>query len=454
MASAPSPDALQHYEQRAFARYFVHDIHFPLLGMALLCAVSAWLLHGRVPEGWIAAWLVLAVAGNAGREGFLHWVRPRLEAEQRHALVLQVFVGSSVVTGVTWGLFVAMYLDPTRSLNMLIAGSFVAGLIGVSVTPLSIWPPAFYAFALPIVLPYGVLMLRAGGTEPLTLAALSLVYLGAMASYAQATHRLHRETMRLRFDNQALIEDLSARKADAENASRTKGLFLAGVSHDLKQPVRAITLYTGFLRHANLQALGEDKLRQTLDKIEAAASAVHHQISRLLELSRLQSGTLTVNLVPVDVAELLAGVQALLSPDAQARGVQLHVARTGGHRVLADRRMLESVVQNLLSNAIKHSQGQRVYVGTRWRPCEPTQGHATGMALCIEVRDNGVGIEPQRLAQLFDAYRSFDDQHGRDSHGLGLAIARAQATYLGCDIAVASQPGRGSTFTLCGLMPA
>ena len=72
----------------------------------------------------------------------------------------------------------------------------------------------------------------------------------------------------------------------------------------------------------------------------------------------------------------------------------------------------------------------------------------------IEVRDNGVGIEATRLAQLFDAYRSFDDQHGRDSHGLGLAIAKAQATYLGCDIQVRSAPGRGSTFTVCGLRPA
>lgn len=449
MAPAPPSDALRHFEVRAFARYFVHDIHFPLLGMAALCAASAWLLHGRVPNGWIVAWLALAVLGNAGREGFLHWVRPRLETEQRHALVLQVFVASSVVTGLTWGLFVALYLDPSRSLSMLIVGSFVAGLIGVSVTPLSILPPAFYAFALPIVLPYVALMLTAGGTEPLTLAALSLVYLGAMASYAHATHRLHRETMRLRFENQALIEDLSARKADAENASRTKGLFLAGVSHDLKQPVRAITLYTGFLRHANLRTLGEDQLRQTVDKIEAAASAVHHQISRLLELSRLQSGTLAVNLVPVDVGELLAGLQALMAADAQARGVQLHMATCRGRQVLADRRMLESVVQNLLSNAIKHSQGKRVYVGTRWR----ARDHG-GMALCIEVRDQGVGIAPERLAQLFDAYRSFDDQHGRDSHGLGLAIARAQATYLGCDITVASQPGRGSTFTLCGLVPA
>lgn len=449
MFRAPPKDALAQYEERAFARYFVHDIHFPLLGMAALCLASAWLLHGRVPNAWIAAWLALCVAGNLGREGFLRHVRPRLESEQLHGRVLHVFVWSSVVTGVTWGSFVCLYLDPSRTVTLLIVGSFVAGLIGVSVTPLSIHPPAFYAFALPTVLPYVTLMVLAGGTEQLTLALLSLVYLGAMASYAHATHRLHRETMRLRFENQNLIEDLTARRADAENASRTKGLFLAGVSHDLKQPVRAITLYTGFLRHADFKTLGEDQIKQTVQKIEAAASAVHHQISRLLELSRLQSGSLTLNTVPVDVNAMLGHLRDLLAPEAQAQGVTLHVASGRPQRVLADRRMLESVMQNLLTNALKHSRGQRVYVGLRWRVRE-----GGARVVCIEVRDNGVGIEATRLAQLFDAYRTFDDQHGRDSHGLGLAIAKAQASYLGCDIQVRSAPGRGSTFTVCGLPPA
>jgi len=67
------------------------------------------------------------------------------------------------------------------------------------------------------------------------------------------------------------------------------------------------------------------------------------------------------------------------------------------------------------------------------------------------VRDNGVGISEEQVPLLFDAYRSFDDRRASESHGLGLAIAKAQASYLGCDIHVRSQPGCGATFTLAGL---
>jgi signal transduction histidine kinase len=67
------------------------------------------------------------------------------------------------------------------------------------------------------------------------------------------------------------------------------------------------------------------------------------------------------------------------------------------------------------------------------------------------VRDNGSGIEPHQMPGLFDAYQSFDDRQASESHGLGLAIAKTQATYLNYDIDVRSQPGHGSTFTLCGL---
>jgi signal transduction histidine kinase len=108
--------------------------------------------------------------------------------------------------------------------------------------------------------------------------------------------------------------------------------------------------------------------------------------------------------------------------------------------------MLESILANFISNAIKHAEGGRVYMGTRLRT-----GYPEGQRLCIEVRDCGSGITPEQLPLLFDAYRSFDDRQASESHGLGLAIAKAQASYLGCDIAVNSAPGRGSTFTLCGL---
>jgi signal transduction histidine kinase len=98
--------------------------------------------------------------------------------------------------------------------------------------------------------------------------------------------------------------------------------------------------------------------------------------------------------------------------------------------------MLDSILSNLLSNAIKLAEGGRVYVGTRWR----RTGGADGLPrFCIEVRDSGTGISPEQLPLLFDAYRSFDDRQASASHGLGLAIAKAQASYLGCDIHVRSR---------------
>ena len=430
------------YEQRAFARHFAFDLHFPLAGVAMLTMVCAWLMHGRVANGPIGAWVAFSVLANLAREAFMWRTRPRLESHQRHTAVLRAYTWSSLASGLTWGGFVWLYLDPAQPLTQLVAGSIVAGLIGVSVTPLSIHLPAFYTFVLPMLAPYLWLMTQAGGAERLTLAGMAALYLGAMANYAHATHRVHRDNIRLRFDNQQLIDDLTVRKAEAENAARVKGLFLAGVSHDLKQPVRAISLYTSFLQRSELLALGEERLRDTVYKIETAAGAIHSQISRLLELSRLESGAAPVSLSEVDLAERLRRTVDLAGPDAQARGIELALRTGPPMRVITDVRMIDSIVQNLLGNALKHAQATRVLVAVRRQ--------RTG--LCLEVRDNGQGIAPERLPQLFEAYRSFDDrQASGDSHGLGLAIVRAQAGYLGADIAVRSSPQGGSTFTLKGL---
>ena len=110
--------------------------------------------------------------------------------------------------------------------------------------------------------------------------------------------------------------------------------------------------------------------------------------------------------------------------------------------------MLESILQNLISNAIKYTSDGAVYIGPRVR-----KGYRAKRELCFEVRDSGCGIPLAQQAHLFDAYRSFDDRLASESHSLGLALAKAQATYLGCDIDVRSQPGCGSTFTLGGLRP-
>lgn len=442
---SPAPD-LATYERQTLARHLVFALNTPLPSVALLIGGCAWLMLGRVPGGLVAAWVVFAVAINGVREAFMRFTRPRLDSHQLHAWVLRLYPWSSLASGLAWGAFAWLYIDLRQPQTQMLAGTLLTALIGLAFTSLSVHLPAFYAFVLPILVANLVIMFRIGGPEQLTLAALTVVYLSVMARYAHDAHRTYRESVRLRFENQRLIADLEERNAEVESASRNKSLFLAGVSHDLKQPIRAIGMYTGFLRHSATRESMSNVVTQTAEKIESAVSAIHGQISRLLELSRLESGAMPLHLEPLDLDDLFAQVRELMASEAQARGVQLRFALGQQREVLADRRMLESILANFLSNAIKHAEGGRVYVGTRLRT-----GYPAGQHLCIEVRDNGSGIPAERLPLLFDAYRSFDDRTASESHGLGLAIAKAQASYLGCDIVVNSAPGRGSTFTLCGL---
>lgn len=437
---------LDQYEERTVAHYFAHEVHFPYVSVTLLSLVAAWLMWDKVPTAHIVAWLVLGTAANLAREVFVRRMRPQLAQGQGHQRLIRGFTLSAFFNGLTWGAFAWLYFDAQDPLTLLLVGAYLSGHVGGAVTPLSIHLPAFYAFLLPTLLPYVGLLATAGTPLHAVLAGLTLVFLLSMAGYARLTNRLHRDGIRLRYENQRLIRDLELRKAEAEEASRTKSLFLAGVSHDLKQPVRAIALYGAYLRHHAGVVGADTAVAQTATKIEAAAGEVQGQIDRLLELSRLESGALPLNQEAVDLQAAFTQLQALFAEQARARGLRLRLAAARGQHVWADRALLQSVLQNFVSNALKNTASGSVYVGTRIRNTYPPERR-----LCIEVRDSGGGIPADRLPLLFDAYRSFDDRAGAESHGLGLAIAKAQASYLGADIAVNSAPGCGSTFTLCGL---
>ncbi len=438
----------QAYEEKAFAMYFAYEIPFPYIGVTLMALTCAWLMYGHVPTHYIVIWFFVGGALSLLREVFVWRMKPLLERGEGYQAILWGFTLSSLLTGATWGTFTWMYFDADRPISLLMAGSVVAGLAGGTVAPVSIFLPAFYAAVLPTVLPFAILLALVGTVEHSVLAGLTIVFLASTSGYAHVTNRLHRESMRLRHENQLLIEDLGERKAEAENASKTKSLFLAGVSHDLKQPIRAMGLYLGVLQHTQQPAQAAT-LSDVAPKMEKALQELHGQVSRLLELSRLESGSLQLQMELLDLNEVFAGLNSLFEGQAICKGIRLRFAAPRGNqrsRVWADKRMLESILQNLISNAIKHTSSGAVYVGTRLRMDYPE-----GSQLCIEVRDSGAGIAGHLQPKIFEAYRSFDDRKASESHGLGLAIAKAQAIYLGCDIRLASQEGMGSTFTLCGL---
>lgn len=452
MTNNLQPLTLAQYQQRAFAGHFMRDLNTPLLSIAMLAVVCAWLMWGHVSDVAVLAWLCVCLVTNLAREAFVRRMRLRQQSHQCYVTVLRVYPFLSLISGMVWGTFTLLFINNSdaQPFAQLLAGTITAGLIGLAVTPLSVHLPAFYAFVLPVSGAYLWTMLQAGGVAQLTLAGLTVVYLSVLARYAGDSHRVHRESVRLRFDNQRLIADLEQRNADVENASRNKSLFLAGVSHDLKQPIRAIGLYLGILQHAERQNLNT-VVDDITPKMGRALSELHGQVARLLELSRLESGSVQLQMEQIVLTTLFAKLSELFESEARSKGVRLHFAQmeTRQHiAVWADKKMLESILQNLISNAIKYTSDGAVYIGPRVR-----KGYRAKRELCFEVRDSGCGIPLAQQAHLFDAYRSFDDRLASESHGLGLALAKAQATYLGCDIDVRSQPGCGSTFTLGGMRP-
>ena len=228
----------------------------------------------------------------------------------------------------------------------------------------------------------------------------------------------------------------------AERASRAKSEFLSRVSHELRTPLNAI------LGFAQLMGLDREQplvgaQRHRLDGVRQAGQSLLALVDDVLDLSRIEQGALTLRDEPLDLAALLRASLDAVQPLAQARSVQMALAVPAGQRVRGDAAAIEQVLVNLLSNAIRFNRvGGRVAV-------EVSESIDETTPLMIHVQDDGEGLQPDQLAQLFQPFNRLGAERRRISGtGLGLVIARGLARAMGGDITAQSTPGRGSRFSL------
>jgi signal transduction histidine kinase/CheY-like chemotaxis protein len=230
----------------------------------------------------------------------------------------------------------------------------------------------------------------------------------------------------------------------AERASRAKSEFLSRVSHELRTPLNAV------LGFAQLMGLDREQplvgaQRHRLDGVRQAGQALLALVDDVLDLSRIEQGALTVRADAIDLATVLSASVDAVQPLAAARAIQPVMRWVDGPqaaaRVRGDAQAIEQVLVNLLSNAIKYNRvGGRVTVDVE-RPDEAT--------LMIHVHDDGDGLRPDQLAQLFQPFNRLGAERRRVSGtGLGLVIGRGLARAMGGEIHVRSEPGRGSRFSL------
>ncbi len=235
-------------------------------------------------------------------------------------------------------------------------------------------------------------------------------------------------------DRRQAEEALRLAKAEAEQANMSKTKFLAAASHDLLQPLNAARVF--------LAALGEsrmaDRNRSLVNNVSIALNAVDDLLSALLDISKLDAGSVTPVISDFRLDDLLRSLADMHSQQAKARGLRL-TEMPMAKVVRSDAVMLTRVLRNFLSNAMRYTPtGGRILMGCR--------RHPDGVE--VQVWDSGIGIPPESLAEIFEEFRRLSvDTHGHDrGMGLGLAIVQRMARQLGHRVVVRSVPGKGSMF--------
>jgi len=236
---------------------------------------------------------------------------------------------------------------------------------------------------------------------------------------------------------ESATRQLQLQKSAAETATLAKSRFLAAASHDLRQPTHALGMFVARLGQLPLDA----PAREVVGNMDASVHAMQDLLDGLLDISRLEAGVVQAKPVAAPVEDLFQNLRKSLQPVAHSKGLRLRIRGTG-EWYFSDPVLLQSMLMNLATNALRYTEEGTVFIS-----CRVTEG---GTRLRLDVSDSGIGIAPAHQQEIFQEFYQVANA-GRDralGMGLGLSIVERTARLLGHTVALRSQPGCGTRFSI------
>ena len=390
----------------------------------------------------VLGWAVLPLAFT----GFRFWSVSRFRRAQPSDARMRrwaiFYAAQQGMIGLIWGLCMILFVHTAQPLTVALTLCCLYSIAAGSVTSLAYYPPANYTL---IAVLYSIVLARMAMTGEWVyhlVGVTSALFGVTMVGYCRVQTRAVMEALRIRFENVELVQALAVEKTEsdearrrAETANLAKSQFLAAASHDLRQPLYALGLFSASLEQLRL----DDEGRAIVGRIGDSIGAMETLFTGLLDVSRLEAGVVTPRLTAVSVDTLFDQLSQVFRPIARDRGLDLRF-RSDDEWIRSDAVLVEQVLSNLLANALRATSAGGVLVAARRQ----------GTAVRLEVYDTGTGIAAADVQRIFDEFVQLGnpERDRRKGLGLGLSIARRAAALLGTTITVRSRAGRGSCFAL------
>lgn len=409
----------------------------------LLVLIVGWMYWGVADQDSLLLWLGAMLTVSLGRFAMVQVFVAREPGDEEIEWWDRAYLIALFVNGVIWGAAGFLLYPPDNTIYQVVLAFVIGGMSASATASLAARQAAIVLAVCPAMLIASVRFLFDGTEGHIEMGVILLLYLAVLMNIGRAMHRQIIDSLSLRFENQALVEslensvsELEVARGIAEQSNRAKTRFLASASHDLRQPVHAMTLFVSAL----MRRLVEDQNSQDLiAKINRSLDSVRGLLDSLLDISKLDAGIVHVREERIELRVLLDQVVNEFAGLAEEKSLYLRAAGPTAF-VESDIVLLGQIVRNLTANAIRYTKSGGVLIAVR----------KSGDTARVEIWDTGVGIRTEDQEEIFQEFFqlrnvSTDQQGGL---GLGLSIVKRTCDLLNCKMELMSELGKGSRFVV------
>ncbi|WP_035383268.1 hybrid sensor histidine kinase/response regulator [Ferriphaselus sp. R-1] len=424
-----------------------------MIGSQTIVALSlVWMMWDIVARHLLLGWLALILTCLAVDGWFLLRHKHETSTVAQCRRWSRHFVIYVTLLGALWGSIGVVMFVPGNLAYQALLICVILGLAAGAVTINPVYVPAQFIWSILVLAPSIVMMLSVGDEVHLALGFMLLLYATTVLNDGYQLSRRLLQALLRGYENTALLKDLSAEKIvseaareKAEAANREKSRFLAAASHDLRQPLQALMLFSDALSN---HVHDRDPVAQKLaGQIESSVSSLTDMLGALLNVSRLESGVVQPQLQHFNLQHLLDRLYLEFYRIALDQNLSFTVSvdadSSEGLIVHSDPSLLEQIIRNLASNAVRYTSRGEIVI-----TCRQEAGQ---VRICVT--DTGIGISKEDLPLIFNEYfQSNNPQRDRrQGLGLGLSIVRRVEKLLGYRLEVESKLGEGTA--ICFAVP-